>query len=95
MAIDINGFTFTGPYHIDENFRAVAGVYVLVDLANRVIDVGETSDLGSRIAGHERRPCWTLQNAAYVLFHAEAVQEKRLRLEKFLRLQYTPTCGVR
>lgn len=94
---NINGYQFEQGYPLVTAFNEVAAVYVIYT-TQLWLDVGETDQLGTRIAGHERKPCW-LKNAGvlpvYVAVHQEANQQTRQSIESYLRSKLNPTCGDR
>ena len=78
-------------------FNEVAGVYV-ISTSQRWIDVGETDRLGSRLASHERKPCWNRNSnnqTLWVNFKQINNQQERLNFEYKLRQNLNPTCGDR
>jgi predicted GIY-YIG superfamily endonuclease len=95
--INVNGYQFEGPYHeASTNFNEVAVVYIILDVNNNPIDVGETDKLKTRLATHERRDCWERncgKNNIYVAVYKEDSQERRLRVEKEIRNFYRFPCG--
>lgn len=64
----ISNYEFEGPYSIDSTVIPPnrAAVYVIIcktyDGKYYVTDVGESGEIGIRIANHERRPCWERNN---------------------------------
>lgn len=79
------------------NFNEVAGVYV-ISTSQKWIDVGETDKLGSRLASHERRSCWSRNSnnqTLYVNFKQINNQQERIDFESQLRQSLNPTCGDR
>lgn len=95
--INIGNYQFEGPFHeAATSFNDVAVVYVILDLANKVIDIGETDRLKYRLTGHERRSCWEWNCNKNIYIAALRVddQEKRLVIEKMLRDTYDPVCGI-
>lgn len=94
--MDILGYQFSGPYSIDGQFNGVAGIYlVLTPARDKVVDVGQTDDLGRRIPSHERKPDWKRCGGSELWFHSEANERVRLAKESRLRTVYAPLCGVR
>lgn len=94
---NINGLQFDGPFSIRANFNPVAGVYLVVNSSNNVVDVGETDSLKDRIPSHERQSCWSRNSSGVVslYFHHEGNQQLRLQKESNLRGHFNPACGVR
>ena len=78
-------------------FIEVPGVYV-ISTSQKWIDVGETDKLASRLANHERKPCWERNSnnlTLWVNFKRIDGQQERLDLEAKLRDNLNPssTCG--
>ena len=77
------------------NFNNVSGVYV-ISTSQKWIDVGETEELGTRLANHERKPCWKRNSdnlTLWVNFRKIGNQQERLDLEATLRRRLRPVCG--
>lgn len=77
------------------NFNDVPGVYV-ISTSRKWIDVGETDKLGTRLANHERKPCWKRNSdnlTLWVNFRRIGNQQERLDLEAKLRSGLRPVCG--
>jgi len=94
--INIGGYQFEGPYReLITNFKEVAAVYVILDKESNFIDVGETDQLKTRLATHERRDCWKRNcgKDIYVAAYLESDGEERLRIEKKIRDSYNFPCG--
>ena len=57
----IENYNFEGPYQSTSNLRDNAGVYVILDHINNqyfLVDVGESSEVKSRVDNHDRSDCW-------------------------------------
>ena len=61
--MDISGYPFQGPYSDTSQLEDRSGIYVILDYEHgqrpRVIDVGESAQVKSRVEGHDRKDCWT------------------------------------
>lgn len=88
------GYTFNGPFSVNTNFNAVAGIYLITTLQGIIVDVGETENLKERIPNHERRNCWTRNSGVNLYFHYESNQQQRLAKEKLFRTKSNPACGI-
>lgn len=96
---------FEGPYSIDTTEIPAnrAAVYVIIcELSGeyRTMDVGESGEVGVRIADHERRPCWqencTGSLSVYLRYmpsSAGYTSADRRELERKIRDKYSPPCG--
>lgn len=92
----VMGYQFEGPYNITaSNFNEAAGIYLIADNNGKVVDVGETDQLATRIANHERKNCWDRNDASILWFHGESNQQSRIIKEKKLRIHFDPACGIK
>ena len=100
MAIQIGKYNFEGPYRTPADIPALSGVYVILGRNGptnwQVIDVGESRSLWERLNNHDREPQWGRcgysDRAIAVLYCAEA---QRMQIERELRNQFNPVCGIR
>lgn len=108
MSITISGFEFEGPYSIETTVIPAnrAAVYVIIctasDYKNYVTDVGETGEIGIRIANHERKSCWKRNCSGALSIYLRYMPSSegytaadRRKLETRIRKQYNPPCGKR
>jgi len=107
MAITVTGksgktYTFEGGYTSAESLQDRSGVYAIIDKLNNnlsLIDVGESSEVKTRIENHDREACWNgkrkgqLQVA--VLYTPNSQQQGRMNIEQDIRQNYLNLCGVR
>lgn len=96
MAIKIEGYTFVGPYFHTRIFKKDFGcVYILLNKLNRIVDVGQTGSINSRIINHERKTCWYRHGCGDTGLYIFISQDENFRqlLEKLIRLKYKPPCG--
>lgn len=100
MSIEIEGYNFEGPFTKVEDLEDKSGVYTILDHqkdARYVVDVGESSEVKSRISKHDRKGCWktnskgTLEVA--VLYTPNAQQTGRKQIEQKIRNKFKPSCG--
>lgn len=94
----ILGYSFEMDYPLNTTtFNNVGAVYVIY--ANqRWLDVGETGELGNRIANHDRKPDWQRNAGGLPIFvgvHQEGNEATRLAIESTLRNSLNPVCGDR
>ena len=60
-----------------------------------VVDVGESENIQNRVANHDRTPCWRGQGHAELAVAAIYADERnRMLIERELRQQYNPPCGL-
>lgn len=79
-----------------------AGVYAVLCKQGdkyRVLDVGESATPKTRLATHERRPCWERNRDGAMMYAVYptpfSTQRLRIDIEAELRRLYTPPCGQR
>ncbi len=96
---------YSEPYSLDELDKVEdrAGVYVVLDVRRggrlRVLDVGESARVRSRLAAHDRKREW-LQKAngepqVMILYTPYRKRQGRRQIERALRSWYNPLCGKR
>jgi len=108
MSRTISGYEFEGPFSIDTAVIPAnrAAVYVIIckasDGKEYVKDVGESGEVGIRIANHDRRPCWERNcNGSLSVYFCYMPSSEgytaadRRTLEDKIRNQYNPPCGKR
>lgn len=106
MGLKIFGIEFEGPFNIETaNIPPNrAAVYLIIckasDGKNYIIDVGESGEVGVRIANHDRRPCWERNcNGSLSVFICYMPSSEgftpndRRYLEEKIRKEYNPPCG--
>ena len=90
----------------EADFKDIAAIYVIIcvdkDGIWKVLDVGQTGELGERIDNHDRKKCWkdncpnkNIWVCIYKMPSDKYTKQDRLDLEKKLRDQYNPPCGKR
>lgn len=102
MSIALSGYRFDGVYSSTSSLHNRSGVYAILTPTDsthyRVLDVGESATVRTRIENHDRKPCWhryanrrQLRYAAY--YTPRAQQPGRQAVEQRIRRQYHPPCG--
>lgn len=94
---NINGHNFEMGHSLDTRFNSFGGIY-LIYTEYQWLDVGESGDVGERIASHDRRPDWLRAAGGYPIYigvHMESNSMLRLLKESGLRAFLNPTCGDR
>jgi len=102
----ISGYEFEGPYSVETTVIPAdrAAVYVIIckasDGKHYVKDVGESGEIGIRIANHDRRPCWERNCDGSLFVYLRYMPSSqgytaadRRELESKIRNQYNPPCG--
>jgi hypothetical protein len=102
QVIPILNRNFEGPYEALHDLRHAAGIYVITDTTTDgtfVLDVGQAGDIKERIENHDRKACWggnaNGRIGAAVLYTPGWTEAQRCLLERQIRDEYTPCCGVR
>lgn len=100
MSISIGGYPFEGPYSSVESLDDRSGIYAILTKRTqdyKVLDVGESAAVKSRVSSHDRKPCWTrnsLGSIYYSVHYTPNLQQSgRIEIEQKLRDQYDPPCG--
>lgn len=100
MSITLAGYDFEGPFKSSGSLENRAGVYAVFcptsDNKYKVIDVGEASEVKSRVEQHDRSSCWgrncsNLQYGAH--YTPNTKQPGRRDIESKVRDKYDPPCG--
>lgn len=91
----ISGTNYPGKLHnLSASFRDVECVYVVLDGGRRTVYVGETEELGARLANHHKRDCWTRKNAKYLFVHRTNTTEAgRQQIEADILAKYHFPCN--
>lgn len=107
MGITLKGksgvrYEFEGPYISTEDLEDRSGVYAILCehyTEFSVLDVGEASEVKSRIENHERKDCWedncpgAIRYAAYYIEYGK--KPSRMEVEQDIRDNYDLPCGER
>lgn len=79
IPIDVGGNSFDGPHPSPDDLADVSGVYTIHDNRNgnyRLIDVGESHEIKSRVSDHERSDCWDRESTGTLTYSALYVDEQ-------------------
>jgi len=106
VTVNIGGYPFQCVRLAEADFRDVAGVYVILCVAQggswTVLDVGQSGELETRFDSHPRKPCWetncpskNIWVCVYPMPSDAFTKEQRLDREVSLRNQYKPPRGER
>ena len=102
LSIKIGKYDFEGPFTSTRSLKNASGIYAILCERNgsrHVIDIGESSTVKDRIESHDRKECWTRNCqgglSVAVLYTTNLPSTYRLAIERELRAQYSPACGVR
>lgn len=88
----------------EADFSDFAAIYVILCIdkegTSKVIDVGQSGELGSRIDSHDRKECWkkylpdcNIWVCIYRMPSSKYSKEQRVSLEGNIRDYYKPVCG--
>lgn len=100
MSINIGNYHAEGPFGNDNYLQPRSGVYVILGRRHvsanwNVVDVGESENIRERVSNHDRAPCWRGQGhteLGVAAIYADA--QSRKVIERQLRAQYSPPCGL-
>jgi hypothetical protein len=104
------GAEMDGPLGVVDDVRPHhGGIYIIVGeplsafgTEIHIVDVGQSGQIGTRLADHPRSPCWQefarknpCRLRAIILYTPGWDKMKRENLEGALRLALGPVCGIR
>jgi hypothetical protein len=100
MAIQIGNYNFEGPFRDSASLREQSGVYAVLGGNGtnswKVVDVGESEQIRTRVSNHDRANCWGRNRGDGLAYAAYYCTERdRMRIEQELRTKYNPPCGDR
>ena len=102
MTIELSGYKFSGPYGSTSSLEDRSGVYAILTPTSathyKVIDVGESATVKTRVENHDRKPCWRRHansgRISYAVYYTPRLQQTgRKEIEQKIRKQYNPPCG--
>lgn len=100
MSVKIKDYEFEGPYANVDSLEDRSGVYAILDRRNDglyVVDVGESSEVKTRVSNHDRKPCWSNSSKGKlevaVRYTPGLQQPGRKSIEQNIRDDYHPSCG--
>ena len=100
MSINIGSYVFQGLYPSTDGLEDRSGVYAILCRSadeNRLVDVGESATVKTRVANHDRAPCWKRNcqgTLAFAVYYTPNLQQPaRMAIEQEIRKQYDPPCG--
>jgi len=100
MYINIGSYHAEGPFGNENYLQARSGVYVILGRHStastwNVVDVGESQNVRERVSNHDRAPTWRGQGHAELSVAAiYADAHNRVLIERQLRAQFNPPCGL-
>lgn len=102
MSITLSGYKFAGPYKSTSSLENRSGIYAILTPTKptryKVIDVGESATVKTRVENHDREPCWLRHTNSgglrYAAHYTPGLQQAgRQAIEQKIRQQYQPPCG--
>lgn len=101
--IKIGNYDFEGPFDNLNFVKNTSGIYAILcsnGINNyNLIDIGESSELNSRLSSHDRKDCWekncNTKLFVAVFYTSNMNENQRRQIEAALRLQFKPPCGTR
>lgn len=92
-------YKFDGPHTSVVGLLQKSGVYVITTVVegyHKVVDAGESSDVKSRVTGHDRAKQWEKHVADRLYVSAYYCNEQsRMLVENAIRQFHNPPCGTR
>lgn len=91
----------------DANFSDIAAIYIIICIDRisntyKIIDIGQSSEVGTRLDTHDRKSCWKSQCingeiwvCIYKMPSSLYTKQQRLDLERKLRSNHNDLCGDR
>ena len=102
MSLTVSDITFEGPFSSSDDLEDRSGVYLIVDQVDGetlLIDCGESAQMRTRVASHDRSECWQRNGrgrlSVAVHYTPGLQQDGRRQIESRLRSRYSVPCGVR
>jgi hypothetical protein len=98
MPINIGNYTFDGAYSSATHLADRSGVYAVLGATMggpKVVDIGESGSIRTRVQGHDRAQAWAGQGLPLSYAGLYCDEAARMRIERELRGRYNPPCGDR
>lgn len=98
MAITIGNYMFDGAYSSPALLDDRSGVYAVLGASMngpKVIDIGESGWVRTRVQGHDRAQAWARQGLPLSFAALYCDEAARMRIESELRGRFNPPCGDR
>ncbi|HEY8162427.1 MAG TPA: hypothetical protein VIF34_09200 [Methylocystis sp.] len=95
MGIKIGNYTFDGAYSSYAFLDDRSGVYAVIGGGRKVVDIGESGAVRTRVETHDRAPAWARQGLPLTFAALYCDEASRMRIERELRVMYNPPCGDR
>lgn len=95
-----NKYYFNGPFSTTGELEDKSGVYAILcrkDDELHFVDLGESSEVRTRVEDHDRKDCWeencnrNLRYAVYYIEHGK--KPSRVEVEQDIRGKYHIPCG--
>lgn len=98
MAINIGNYTFDGAYSSPTFLDDKSGVYAVLGATaggRKVLDIGESGWVRTRVQAHDRSTAWARQGVPLTYAALYCDEPSRMRIERELRARFNPPCGDR
>ena len=98
MAINIGNYTFDGAYSSPTFLDDKSGVYAVLGATaggRKVLDIGESGWVRTRVQAHDRSTAWAPQGVPLPYAALYCDEASRMRIERELRARFNPPCGDR
>ena len=100
MSIQIGNYHAEGPFGNVSGLLARSGVYVILGRTGQtsswsVLDIGKSGNVQDRVSAHDRASDWRRRGHSELAVAAIYADERnRMLIERQLRVQFCPPCGV-
>lgn len=102
LKITVGGkeYVFNGPYSQTADLKSDSGTYVVTTKKksgdHKIIDVGESANVKSRVENHDRADCWANEQKNGLFYSGYYCDEtSRMKLGDDIRNAFSPPCGER
>ena len=95
MTINISGYTFEGKFSSTSSLNDKSGVYVILNSNDKVIDVGESQGVQTRVENHSRESCWKRETTSIYYAAYYTNESNREDVADKIRRAHNPPCGDR
>jgi len=98
MSINIGNYTFDGAHPSPTHLADRSGVYAVLGrlpTGLKVLDIGESGAIRTRVAAHDRASDWGRQGLPLSFAALYCDEASRMRVERELRAKFNPPCGDR
>lgn len=100
ITVGTQSYEFSGPYTQTGSLAAKSGTYVVTTKKksgdHKVLDVGESGDVKTRVENHDRADCWVKEEKDGLYYSGYYCDDSaRTNLADAIRNAFDPPCGKR